>query len=135
MRPRLYADLTGVRVLLVDDDPDALQMAKEALTTAGATVTATGSAGEALEALDGEEFDAAMLDVGMPGVDGFELLRRIRSRPAHAQGSLPIGALTAYARAVDRARSLESGFQLHLSKPIQPNELTAAVQSLARQRG
>jgi signal transduction histidine kinase/ActR/RegA family two-component response regulator len=129
------ADLTGVRVLLVDDDPDALQLAKEALTTAGAIVTAATTAAEALESLDREEFDAALLDVGMPGMDGYELLRRIRSRPAHAQGTLPIGALTAYARAADRARSLESGFQLHLSKPVQPNELTAAVLSLARQRG
>jgi CheY-like chemotaxis protein len=129
------ADLTGVRVLLVDDDPDALQLAKEALTTAGAIVTAATTAGEALEALDREGFDAALLDVGMPGMDGYELLRRIRSRPSHAQGTLPIGALTAYARAADRARSLESGFQLHLSKPVQPNELTAAVLSLARQRG
>jgi signal transduction histidine kinase len=128
------ADLTGVRLLLVDDDADALQLAKDALTAAGATVTTATNATDALQALDGERFDAALLDVGMPGVNGYELLRQIRRRPKDAQGSLPIGALTAYARATDRARSLESGFQLHLSKPVQPNELAAAALALARTR-
>jgi len=128
------ADLRGFQVLLVDDDADALQMARDALTIAGASAVATTNAAEALEALDRTRFDAALLDIGMPGVDGYELLRLIRARPNEAQGSIPVGALTAYARAADRARSLESGFQLHLSKPIQPNELTAAVLALARLR-
>ena len=79
-----------------------------------------------------EQFDAAVLDIGLPAVDGYELLRRIRSRPRDRQGGLPAAALTAYARTADRTRSLQTGFQLHLSKPVQPNELAAAVHALTR---
>jgi CheY-like chemotaxis protein len=126
------ADLNGRRVLLVDDDADALQMARDVLAAAGATVVTAASADEALAALDREQFDAAVLDIGLPAVDGYELLRRIRSRPRDKQGALPAAALTAYARTADRTRSLQTGFQLHLSKPVQPNELAAAVQALTR---
>jgi CheY-like chemotaxis protein len=126
------ADLSGRRVLLVDDDADALQMARDVLAAAGATVVTAASADEALAALDRERFDAAVLDIGLPAVDGYELLRRIRSRPRDQQGALPAAALTAYARTADRTRSLQTGFQLHLSKPVQPNELAAAVHALTR---
>jgi CheY-like chemotaxis protein len=117
-------------VLLVDDDGDARDMARDALTAAGAIVVTASSGAEALEAIDREAFDAAILDIGLPEMDGFELLTQIRARPRDRQGNLPAAALTAYARAVDRARSLTAGFQLHLSKPVQPNELAAAVLSL-----
>jgi signal transduction histidine kinase len=125
------ADLTGLRVLLVDDDVDAALMAKDALTAAGASVVRVSNASGALAALDRERFDAAVIDIGMPDMDGYELLQQIRQRPVEQQGSIAAAALTAYARTIDRTRSLETGFQLHLSKPIQPNELTAAVLSLA----
>jgi CheY-like chemotaxis protein len=75
-----------------------------------------------------------MLDIGMPDVDGYELLSRIRARSRARQGAIPAIALTAYARAVDRTRSLNAGFQMHLTKPVQPTELTAAVSAVARGR-
>ena len=128
------ADLSGQRVLLVDDDADALAMAKDALSIAGATVVTASSAREALAALDRARFDVAILDIGLPEVDGYELLRRIRRRGQDRQGDIPAAALTAYARAVDRTRSLQAGFQMHLSKPVQPNELAAAVRALAGQK-
>jgi CheY-like chemotaxis protein len=127
-------DLSGQRVLIVDDDADALCMAKDALSIAGATVFTASSAREALAALDRVTVDVAILDVGLPEVDGYELLRRIRRRGQDRQGDIPAAALTAYARPVDRTRSLQAGFQLHLSKPVRPYELAAAVRALAGQK-
>ena len=127
--------LDGQRVLLVDDDADALQMAKDILSIAGAVVTTATSGAEALSALDRDTFDAAVLDVGLPGMNGYELLAAIRSRPHGQQGKIPAAALTAYARDVDRTRSLQAGFQMHLSKPIQPAELAASVRMLLRLEG
>ena len=86
---------------------------------------------DALAALDRETFAVAILDIGLPGMDGYELLAAIRSRPKDGQRDIPAAALTAYARAIDRTRSLQAGFQLHLSKPIEPNELAAAVLALS----
>lgn len=128
-------DLTGLRVLLVDDDSDALLMARDVLVAAGAEVATASSADVALDLLDVRPFDAAVLDIGLPGVDGYELLRRIRARPRARQGRIPAAALTAYARAADRTRSLQAGFLIHLSKPVQPHELAAAVQALAGSSG
>jgi CheY-like chemotaxis protein len=123
--------LDGQRVLLVDDDADALQMAKDVLSIAGAAVTTAASGPEALAALDRERFDVAVLDIGLPGMNGYELLAAIRSRTSGEHGNIPAAALTAYARAIDRTRSLQAGFQMHLSKPIQPAELAAAVRTLS----
>jgi CheY-like chemotaxis protein len=119
----------------VDDDVDALQMARDALSFAGATVTTASGGHEALAALDNAPFDVAIVDIGMPRMDGYELLRRIRERKSEEQGRIPIAALTAYARSTDRTRSLQSGFHLHLTKPVQPGELTAAVLALADRAG
>ena len=127
-------NLSGVHVLLVDDDVDALEMARDALALSGADVTTASSASEALSALDRARFDVGILDLGMPRVDGYELLRRIRSRSDDEQGRIPLAAVTAYARTLDRARSLQSGFQLHLTKPVHPGELAAAVLALADRR-
>ncbi len=135
-QPPALVEISGIRVLLVDDDHDALQMAKDALSLAGATVTTASDAMEALSALDRERFDVGILDVGMPHIDGYELLRRIRARTDEEQGRIPLAALTAYARSIDRTRSLKAGFQLHLTKPVSPSELTAAISALAdRARG
>ena len=106
-------------------------MAKDALTFAGAAVVTASNAKDALAALDAQSFDVAVLDIGMPGVDGYQLLKQIRHRPESRQGKIPVAALTAYARTLDRTRSLKTGFQMHLSKPVQPTELAAAVQALA----
>jgi CheY-like chemotaxis protein len=72
-----------------------------------------------------------VLDIGLPEMDGYELLKAIRARPSDQQGGIPAAALSAYARAIDRTRSLQAGFQMHLSKPVPPAELTAAVLTLA----
>ena len=106
-------------------------MARDTLSAAGAVVVTAGTAGDALAALDRARFDVAVLDIGLPEIDGYALLKTIRARPRNRQGEIPAAALTAYARAADRTRSLQSGFQMHLSKPVQPNELAAAVQALA----
>jgi CheY-like chemotaxis protein len=129
------ADLTGIRVLLVDDDADALQMAKDALFYSGARVVTASNGPAALSALDTHSFDCAILDIGMPDLDGYQLLKRIRQRSDERQGRLPAAALTAYARTADRTRSLKAGFQMHLSKPVQPTELAAAVLVLAGVQG
>jgi signal transduction histidine kinase/DNA-binding response OmpR family regulator len=124
------ANLDGIRVLLVDDDADALEMARDTLTIAGARVVTASSGADALAALDRETFTVAVLDIGLPRMDGYELLASIRRRPKDQQRDIPAAALTAYARAADRTRSLQAGFQLHLSKPVEPNELAAAVLAL-----
>ena len=127
----VLANLEGIRVLLVDDDRDALQMASDALTFAGASVVTASNARQALAALERGRFDVAVLDIGMPEVDGYDLLKQIRRRSDDRQGGLPAAALSAYARSIDRTRSLKGGFQIHLSKPVQPTELAAAVLTLA----
>jgi len=124
-------DLKGLHVLIVDDDPDALTLMREILEAAGATVISADSGPAALRALDQHIPDAIVSDLGMPGMDGFELLARVRQSPVESWRDIPAAALTAYARSEDRTRSLKSGFQIHLSKPIDPVELVAAVVALA----
>jgi PAS domain S-box-containing protein len=123
-------DLSGVQILVVDDDPDALTLMQEVLEAAGATVISADSGRAALSALVEHTAHAIVSDLGMPGMDGFELLARLRQSPVESQRNLPAAALTAYARSDDRVRSLKSGFQIHLSKPIDPGELVAAVAAL-----
>jgi CheY-like chemotaxis protein len=125
-------DLTGLQILTVDDDPDALTLMREVLEAAGATVIGADSARAALSVLDGLTPHAIVSDLGMPGMDGFELLAELRQSPVESRRNIPAAALTAYARSEDRTRSLESGFQMHLSKPIDPRELVAAVRALVR---
>jgi CheY-like chemotaxis protein len=122
--------LEGVHVLVVDDETDALQMVRELLETAGARVTTAASAVEALTLLEEQRPDLILTDIGMPSIDGFELIRRIRQMPRSIR-DLPAAALTAYAQPEDRSRALRSGFQVHLAKPIDPGELITAVESLA----
>jgi PAS domain S-box-containing protein len=124
-------DLKGLHVLIVDDDPDALTLMREILEAAGATVISADSGRAALSALDQHIPHAIVSDLGMPGMDGFELLARVRQSPVESWRDIPAAALTAYARSEDRTRSLKSGFQIHLSKPIDPVELVAAVVALA----
>ena len=135
--PPALADLPNLNdthVLAVDDDPDALRLLREILEAVGATVTTATSSRAALEIVSTDRPDVLVADLGMPLMDGFELIQQLRaSDVAHAR-EIPAAALTAYARSEDRARALQSGFEMHLAKPIDPVELIAAVQALARRR-
>jgi PAS domain S-box-containing protein len=126
---RLPVRLDGARVLAVDDEEDALVLLRLVLESAGATVTTAPSARRALELLQESEFDAVIADLGMPGMDGLEFIRRVRqlSTPSN---KVPAAALTAYTRSEDRAQALASGFQLHLAKPLNASDLVLAVRSL-----
>lgn len=125
-------DLRNLHVLAVDDDPDAVQLVAEVLEAAGARVTTAASADHALAALDGELPHVIVTDLGMPRVDGFQLLERIRTHRNPLVRQLPAAALTAYARSEDRVKALRAGFHIHLAKPIDPAELVASVAALAR---
>jgi PAS domain S-box-containing protein len=124
--------LDGVHVLAVDDDQDALTLLTEILELAGARVTTADSAVRALDQLAGLRPDILIADIGLPDLDGFEMVRRIRSRAEPLVRDTPAIALTAYARSQDRVRALESGFQMHIGKPADPAELVAAVSAFAR---
>ena len=124
--------LSHTHVLAVDDDPDALRLLKEILESVGATVSTATSSRAALEIVATDRPDVLVTDLGMPLMDGYELIQRIRTSEVSAVRNIPAAALTAYARAEDRAKSLKSGFEMHLAKPIDPAELIAAVKALTR---
>jgi len=123
--------LEGLRVLLVDDDVDTLEALAEVLTQAGAEVRTATSAARAFEVLPGWMPAVIVSDLGMPGEDGYALIRRLRERGPEEGGRIPVVALTAYARVEDRLKVLSSGFQMHVPKPIDPAELVAVVASAA----
>jgi CheY-like chemotaxis protein len=119
-------------VLVVDDDRDARELIARILTDCHARVRIAASAREAFETLQADMPDLLISDLGMPDVDGFELLSWIRALPRDRGGLLPAVALTAFARSEDRLRALEAGFSSHISKPVEPSELIDAVGSLIR---
>jgi CheY-like chemotaxis protein len=119
--------LDHLRVLVVDDSADGRTLTSLLLSEAGARVRAVATAREALEVFDEAPPDALVTDIGLPGEDGYALIRYIRQRDAAHGGSVPAVALTGYARPEDRAQCLAAGFQAHLSKPVEPEELIAAV--------
>jgi CheY-like chemotaxis protein len=125
--------LDGVRVLAVDDEPDSLELLKTVLEGAGATVRTSSSAAAALQILHTSPTDVIVADIGMPQMDGLQLIRAVRQM-AGAVASTPAAALTAYARSQDRITSVASGYQMHLVKPIDPIELIVAVAALAGRR-
>jgi PAS domain S-box-containing protein len=125
-------DLQGVRVLAIDDEEDALTLLRVVLEAAGADVSTSASAATALEAIASTNPHVLVVDLGMPDVDGFELIRRIRASPNPAVRDLPAAALTAFARSEDRTRALRSGFEMHLAKPVDPGELVASIVTLVR---
>jgi signal transduction histidine kinase/ActR/RegA family two-component response regulator len=125
------ARLDGLRVLLVDDDSDALDLATEILSGAGAVVRRCGSAPEALQTLQAWRPDVLVSDIEMPEEDGYSLIRRVRALDADAGGKTPAVALTAYGRTQDRMLSLSAGYNMHVPKPVDPGELTTIVASLA----
>lgn len=123
--------LDGVQVLLVDDDRDNLQILTVMLTERRATVQAAASAAEALKMLEWYRPDVLVSDLAMPGEDGYSLIGRVRALEAKTGRQIPAVALTAYVRVEDRARALTAGFNLFVAKPVEPNELVAAIANLA----
>jgi PAS domain S-box-containing protein len=122
--------LGGMRVLLVENDPETLDMLKFILEKSGAEVITATSADEALDALERFRPDTLVSDIAMPDRDGCDLIREVRSREPERGGNILAVAVTAYARAEDRMRILSAGFQMHIPKPINPDELIAVVASL-----
>jgi PAS domain S-box-containing protein len=127
--------LNGVSILVVDDEEDARTLISRILARSGAKVRVAGSAQEGMQLFQQAAPDVLISDIGMPGEDGYSLIRSIRSLPAAEGGRVPALALTAYTRKDDRIRSLAAGFQMHLSKPAEPMELLAVVLSLANRQG
>jgi len=125
-------DLRDIHVLAVDDDPDAVTLVAELLKAAGARVSTASSADDAMRVIEAEPPHVIVTDLGMPRVDGFQLLERIRGHRNPLIREVPAAALTAYARSEDRVRALRAGFQIHLAKPIDPTELVTAVAALAK---
>ncbi|HEX6273586.1 MAG TPA: response regulator, partial [Polyangiaceae bacterium] len=95
-------------------------------------VTTAGSVPEALNEIESAVPDLLVSDIGMPGEDGYDLIRKVRALPRARGGDLPAAALTAYARAEDRQRLLNAGYSIHLAKPVEPAELVAVVATLSR---
>ena len=123
--------LDDLRVLVVDDDPDAVEIAAAILARAGAIVRTCGSAGEALAALQEWRPDVLVSDIEMPDEDGYALIRKVRALDAEDGGKTPAVALTAYGRTQDRMLSLTAGYSMHVPKPVDPGELTAIIASVA----
>jgi CheY-like chemotaxis protein/nitrogen-specific signal transduction histidine kinase len=122
--------LENLRIVVVDDDADGRTLTALVLTQAGATVRSVASVRDALRELETDDVDALVSDIGLPDEDGYSLIRAIRHREAEHGGCLPALALTGYARPDDRARSLAEGFQAYMSKPVEPEKLTAAVAAI-----
>jgi CheY-like chemotaxis protein len=120
----------GLRVLVVDDEGDARDWIARVLADAGAEVCASASADDAIRCMQSFRPQVLVSDIGMPGRDGYALIREIRMLPDPAAAATPALALTAFARAEDGIRALTAGFQLHLGKPVDEARLLAAVASL-----
>jgi signal transduction histidine kinase/ActR/RegA family two-component response regulator len=123
--------LDGLRVLLVDDEPEAREIISTVITRTGAEVTACESASEALAALLEWKPDVILSDIAMPDEDGYSFIGKVRSLPREKGGATPAAALTAYARDVDRRQALAAGYQMHIAKPIAANQLVNIVARLA----
>jgi PAS domain S-box-containing protein len=127
--------LTGLRILVVEDDTDSRELMATVLGQCGAQVFTAASSSQALQLVAAELPDVAVADIEMPGEDGYAFVGKLRDFPASRGGTTPVAALTAYAGAGDRVKALRAGFQMHLSKPIQPAELATAVLRLSGRKG
>ncbi|HEU4595176.1 MAG TPA: ATP-binding protein [Pyrinomonadaceae bacterium] len=127
--------LDGLKILVVDDEIDTLEMLKFGLSQCGAEVSVAGSAAEAFAALTGSIPDVLISDIGMPEEDGYGLIKKVRSLPAEAGGRVPAVALTAYARTEDRLQALRAGYQMHVPKPVELAELVTVIASLVGRGG
>jgi CheY-like chemotaxis protein len=123
--------IRGLRVLVVDDEPDACELTAMVLAQAGARVQTACSAAEGFQAFRHFRPDVLVSDIGMPEADGYSLIRRIRALEQREGGRVAALALTAFAQEEDRARALAAGFSTHMRKPVEPGVLASAVASLS----
>ena len=126
--------LDGLRILIVDDEPDTRDLLRQGLEYCGANVRLAGSAAEAVDAMVAEVPDILISDIGMPGIDGYDLIRQIRELPAEDGGKVAAIALTAYTRVEDRLQALRAGYDMHVPKPVELAELVAVAASVARRQ-
>jgi len=124
--------LDNMKILVVDDEADTRELLRQGLEYCGATVSVAGSAAEAVEAVMAKPPDILISDIGMPGVDGYDLIRQIRRLPAASGGKVPAIALTAYTRTEDRLQALRAGYDMHVPKPVELAELVAVAASVVR---
>jgi len=135
--PRVEPDrslLAGLRILVVEDEADSREIISTVLREWGADVAAAASARDALRALDDGRTDVLVSDIGMPEMDGYELIRAVRKRSRRAGGEVPAIALTAYAEPESRQTALDAGYDEHVPKPAEPRQLMQAVARLAGRR-
>jgi CheY-like chemotaxis protein len=124
--------LAGIRVLVVDDEEDARELLKTVFGNRGALVTTVASAADALHEVDRAVPDVIVSDIGMPLEDGYSLIRRLRARPEREVRNVPAVAVTAYASAADREKAIAAGYQAHVAKPFEPDQVVHVVHDLAR---
>ncbi len=130
--PGTMPSLAGLRILLVDDEPDAREILSAILTEAGAEVAAAAGAQQAIDTIAKWRPDVLISDIGMPGEDGYDFIRTVRALSPDQGGQIPAIALTALARTQDRLKVLSAGYQMHVPKPVEPVELATVVASLTR---
>jgi CheY-like chemotaxis protein len=126
------ASLRDVRVLVVEDDPDSRELLELLLSDAGMVVDSASSVAEAFEVLTEHRPDVIVSDIGMPFENGYSFLRNLRQVLQEEGGTIPALAITGYCRPEDRERALAAGFDLHLTKPIEPDHLLRALTELTR---
>ncbi|SEO54686.1 PAS domain-containing sensor histidine kinase [Nitrosovibrio sp. Nv6] len=125
-----YISLPGVKILVIDDEPDARELINEVLTQCEAEVITAASAMEGLEILKSQRPDVMISDIGMPEIDGYQFIREVRNLPAIHGGKTPAIALSAFAHSEDRTKAMIAGYQIHLSKPVESQELIASIGNL-----
>ncbi|MFN2391798.1 MAG: PAS domain S-box protein [Pyrinomonadaceae bacterium] len=130
LKAELALSLDGLLILVVDDEEDTRQLLVQSLTSYGATVISAASAGEGLSELEDKKPDVLVSDIGMPDEDGYSLIRKVRALSDGKLTRIPAIALTAFTRAQDRMRALSSGYQSHVAKPVEPDELVTVIASL-----
>jgi CheY-like chemotaxis protein len=130
-----HADLKNLRILVVEDETDALDLITMELTEHGANVKGVATADQALTLLKEMPFDLLISDIGMPDTDGYELIRRVRNHEKQERRNIPAVALTGYAQVQDRMRAIMAGYNTHIAKPVETHELVTVVKCLAGRLG
>ena len=130
-----HSDLSDLKVLVVDDEPDTCELVRHVLAQCDAQVLTASRAEDALAIVERERPHVLVSDIGMPNLDGYELLKRVRALGPARGGNLPAIALTAFARPEDRKRALHAGYTVHVSKPVEPSELVATVAGVTGRTG